>query len=92
MKFSLNWLKELVPFTWSAQELADRLTMAGVEVEKIHVQGQEFEKILVAQILKSEPHPNADRLSVCEVVQEGRCSNRYGAKYDSRGKCWAIAS
>ncbi len=71
MKFSLNWLKELVPFTWSAKELSDRLTMAGVEVENIQIQGQGFEKIVVAQILKSEQHPNADRLSVCEVETGG---------------------
>jgi phenylalanyl-tRNA synthetase beta chain len=67
MKFSLNWLKELIPITWSIPELTERLTMAGVEVEGIHTQGQGLDKVVVAQILKSEQHPNADRLSVCEV-------------------------
>ncbi len=67
MKFSLNWLKELLPISWSVDELAERLTMAGIEVEGIRAQGRGFEHVIVAQILKSEPHPNADRLSVCEV-------------------------
>jgi phenylalanyl-tRNA synthetase beta chain len=67
MKFSLNWLKELVPFSWSTVELAERLTMAGIEVEGIEVQGQGLNNVVVAQILSSAQHPNADRLSVCEV-------------------------
>jgi len=67
MKFSLKWIRELTPFTGSADELAERLTMTGVEVEGIRVQGGGLEKILVAEILASEKHPNADRLSVCEV-------------------------
>jgi len=53
--------------SWSVDELAERLTMAGIEVEGIRAQGRGFENVIVAQILKSEPHPNADRLSVCEV-------------------------
>ncbi|MBI4027830.1 MAG: phenylalanine--tRNA ligase subunit beta [Verrucomicrobia bacterium] len=67
MKFSLNWLKELTPFTWSADELAERLTMAGIEVEGVEIQGRGFDRVMVARILSSEKHPNADRLSVCEV-------------------------
>lgn len=67
MKYSLNWLKELVPIPWSVSELAERLTMAGVEVEGIHQQGAGFGKVVVAQIAKSDKHPNADRLTVCEV-------------------------
>ncbi len=67
MKFSYNWLRELVPFPWSVPELAERLTMAGVEVEEIFIQGEGLSNVVAAQILKSEQHPNADRLSVCEV-------------------------
>lgn len=81
MKFSVNWLRELTPFTWSAQELAERLTMAGVELEGTEVQGQGMENVVVAQILKSEQHPNADRLSVCEVdVGSGKKQIVCGAK------------
>src|SRR5262245_40418351 len=67
MKFSYNWLRELAPFSWSVPELAEKLTMAGVEVEHIATQGEGLDKVVVAQILKSDQHPNADRLSVCEV-------------------------
>lgn len=67
MKFSWNWLREWLPLTESPEAFADRLTMAGIEVEGIHVQGRGLEKIIVARILKSAKHPNADRLSVCEV-------------------------
>jgi phenylalanyl-tRNA synthetase beta chain len=67
MKYSLKWLKELVPFQWKLDELCERLTMAGVEVEGIATQGGGLDNVVVAQILKSDQHPNADRLSVCEV-------------------------
>ncbi len=67
MKFSYNWLRELTPFPWNIPELAERLTMAGVEVEHIFSPGEGLNQVVTAQILKSEQHPNADRLSVCEV-------------------------
>lgn len=67
MKFSLNWLREFVPLNWTTDELSERLTMAGVEVEGIESQGAALANVVVAQILKSDQHPNADRLSVCEV-------------------------
>ena len=68
MKVTFNWLKEYVDFDWPAEELADRLTMLGLEVEGMEKQGGEFEHIVVAQILASEKHPNADKLSVCRVA------------------------
>ena len=68
MKITFNWLKEYVDFDWSPQELGERLTMLGVEVEGIHKLGGEFDGVVVAQILKSEKHPNADKLSVCRVA------------------------
>ena len=68
MKVTLNWLKEYVDFDWSREELAERLTMLGLEVEGVEHQAGEFEKVVVAQILASEKHPNADKLSVCRVA------------------------
>lgn len=68
MKVTLNWLKEYVDFAWSPQELAERLTMLGIEVEGVEKQTGEFENVVVAQILASEKHPNADKLSVCRVA------------------------
>src|SRR5690349_474741 len=67
MKVTLNWLKEYVEFDWSPEVLAERLTMLGIEVEGIEKRSGEFENVVVAQILASEKHPNADKLSVCRV-------------------------
>lgn len=67
MKVTLNWLKEYVDFDWSPEELGERLTMLGIEVEGIQKQTGEFENVVVAQILTSDKHPNADKLSVCRV-------------------------
>ncbi len=71
MKVSLNWLKQYVDFTGSTEELADLLTAAGVEVEDIIQIGGDLESVVVAQILSSEKHPEADRLSVCQVDDAG---------------------
>ncbi len=67
MKVSLNWLRETVDLPPTTDELVTLLTMAGVEVEGIETTGCTIEKVVVAQIKSSEQHPNADRLSVCQV-------------------------
>jgi phenylalanyl-tRNA synthetase beta chain len=71
MKVTLNWLKEYVEFDWSPEELAERLTMLGIEVEGIQKLGGEFEGVVVAEVLTRDKHPNADRLSLCRVA-DGR--------------------
>ncbi len=67
MKFSLNWLGEFVELPNDVAELSELLTLAGVEIEGIETRGANFEHVVVAQINASAPHPNADRLSVCQV-------------------------
>ena len=67
MKLSLSWLKEFLPLTHSVPEIVEALTFAGVEVEGVQQRGADFDKVIVAQIESFEPHPNADRLSVCRV-------------------------
>lgn len=67
MKVTLNWLKQYVDFDWSPEELAERLTMLGVEVEGVQKLGGEFEGVVVAEVLTREKHPNADKLSLCRV-------------------------
>ncbi|HWL52502.1 MAG TPA: phenylalanine--tRNA ligase subunit beta [Chthoniobacteraceae bacterium] len=67
MKVSLNWLKERVDLPAEVATLCDLLTRAGVEVEGIEQSGVAIDKVVVAQILESNPHPGADRLSVCRV-------------------------
>ncbi len=67
MYLSLNWLRDFVDWAGSASELDDLFTRAGVKVEDIKQKGTEFPNIVIAQILESNRHPNADRLSVCRV-------------------------
>jgi phenylalanyl-tRNA synthetase beta chain len=67
MKVSLNWLRELVELPPTVDELGTLLTMAGVEVEGIATIGCAIPNVIVAEIKSSEQHPNADRLSVCQV-------------------------
>ncbi|HXM32490.1 MAG TPA: phenylalanine--tRNA ligase subunit beta [Chthoniobacterales bacterium] len=67
MKFSVNWLREFVELPSSAEELAELLTLAGIEIEGIAKRGANFDKVIVAQITASAQHPNADRLTVCQV-------------------------
>ncbi len=67
MKVSLNWLRELVELPSSVEALVDLLTLAGVEVEGIETHGVSIAEVVVAEIRESVQHPNADRLSVCQV-------------------------
>src|SRR6267142_1050941 len=54
-------------FNWSPLELAERLTMLGLEVEGVQKLGGEFDGIVVAQVITRDKHPNADKLSLCRV-------------------------
>jgi len=67
MKVTLNWLKQYVDFDWSPEELTERLTMLGLEVESVHKIGGEFEGIVIAQILTKDKVPGSDKLTVCKV-------------------------
>lgn len=72
MRVSLNWLKNFVEFTGAPEALADRLTMAGLEVEAIDRVTPEFSGVVVARVTKVEPHPQADRLRLAEVTTGSR--------------------
>ena len=67
MKVTLNWLKQYVDFNWSPEELTERLTMLGLEVESVQKISAAFEGIVVAQVVTRDKHPNADKLSLCRV-------------------------
>jgi phenylalanyl-tRNA synthetase beta chain len=67
MKVTLNWLKQYVDFNWTAEQMVERLTMLGLEVEGVHKTGGEFEGVVVAQILTKDSVPGSDKLSVCKV-------------------------
>ncbi|QOV24433.1 phenylalanine--tRNA ligase subunit beta [Anabaenopsis elenkinii] len=67
MRISLNWLRELVEIKLSPEELAQTLTMAGFEVEEIEDRQTWAKGVVVGKVLERQPHPNADKLSVCQV-------------------------
>lgn len=67
MLFPESWLRSYVNPDIDTEALAHRLTMAGLEVEETNTVAPAFSGVVVAQILEVEPHPNADRLRVCQV-------------------------
>ena len=68
MLVSLKWLRDYVDVDVPAAELAERLTMAGLEVDALSEKGPDFRGVRVARILSLKPHPDADHLSLCEVT------------------------
>lgn len=72
MKISESWLREWVNPDVDTETLAEQLTMAGLEVDGVEAAAPEFSKVVVAEVLDVEPHPNADKLRICKVnVGEG---------------------
>ena len=70
MIFSEEWLKEWVDPQMSANHLMERLTMAGLEVDRFSSVAHDFKGIVVGKVVKVEPHPNADKLKLC-LVSDG---------------------
>ncbi|HTA18803.1 MAG TPA: phenylalanine--tRNA ligase subunit beta, partial [Polyangia bacterium] len=73
MKISFNWLRELVelPPGVTADAVAARLTLAGLEVESIDRRGRELGGVVVAEVLARKPHPGSDKLSIVRVRAGG---------------------
>ncbi|MGV8928461.1 MAG: phenylalanine--tRNA ligase subunit beta [Brevundimonas sp.] len=67
MKFTLSWLKEHLSTDADVATVAEAMTMAGLEVEEVHDPIAALAPFTVARIISAEPHPNADRLRVCQV-------------------------
>lgn len=68
MKISLNWLKDYVDLSdLSTDEIVDKLTMSGLEVEDVSDENELYKNFIVAEVKSVTKHPNADKLSVCEV-------------------------
>ena len=67
MKFTIEWLKDHLDTKLNDEKIIDKLTNVGLEVESFQSQPSELDHFLVAKIISSEKHPNADRLKVCEV-------------------------
>lgn len=67
MNISYNWLKEYIETDLTPESVAEKLTLAGLEVEGIESLGSQFEKFVVGEIKEVKSHPNADRLYLCLV-------------------------
>ncbi len=67
MKVSLNWLRAYTPVNMTAQELADALTMGGLETDAITDRYTHLSNVIVARITATRPHPSADKLTCCDV-------------------------
>ena len=71
MKISEKWLREWVNPAINTQQLADQITMAGLEVDSIEPAAGDFNGVVVAQVKQVEKHPDADKLNVCKVDAGG---------------------
>jgi len=67
MIVTYNWLKDYVDFSFSPEELSHRLTMAGLEVDAMDKLGAGLDTVVVARLQAVDPHPEADRLTLCRV-------------------------
>ena len=67
MQVSIKWLKDYVDIDETAEQIADRLTMAGVPVERIVRADEGLEKVITGRIEKITPHPDSDHLLVCQL-------------------------
>ena len=73
MKFTLSWLREHLDTDHRLAELADKLTMIGLEVERLDDKAAELAPYVIARVVDAKQHPNADRLRVCMVdVGDGK--------------------
>ncbi len=94
MKLSYNWLGTYVAHDLSPTELADALTMAGLEVDEVEAHGPSLDGVVVGHVLTAQPHPNADRLTLCTVdIGRGEASQIVcGAPNVAAGQNVAVAT
>jgi phenylalanyl-tRNA synthetase beta chain len=67
MRISLNWLQDYVDIDVPVEELAHQMTMLGLEIESVEQLGDDLQEIYVGKILAIEPHPDADKIVVCQT-------------------------
>ncbi|MFQ5661113.1 MAG: phenylalanine--tRNA ligase subunit beta [Gammaproteobacteria bacterium] len=93
MKFSEQWLREWVSPLLTTNDLAEQLTMAGLEVEGIESCHRDFTHLIVARLEEINHHPNADNLNVCrlDVGAGNRLTVVCGAENVCVGHCYALA-
>ena len=87
MKITYNWLKDYVDLPWAWPELVERLTLSGLEIEGIKDLGEQYRGVVIGHVIECQPHPNADRLSVCRVDVGGEeCTIVCGAPNVAAGQ------
>lgn len=67
MKVPYKWLKDYVNINISPKELADKLTLSGSNVEEVITSGEEIQNVVTGKLLKIEPHPDAEKLVICQL-------------------------
>lgn len=67
MQISYRWLENYVKIPWNAKELAEQLTLGGVAVDAVNYRGQQLSGVYTGLITELTPHPNADKLQVCQL-------------------------
>ena len=72
MIITIPWLKEHLKTSAKENEIIDRLTNIGLEVEGVKENTDQLSKFRIAKVLKAEKHPNADKLKVCDVTIGGK--------------------
>jgi phenylalanyl-tRNA synthetase beta chain len=92
MRFSVEWLRDYIDFDLSPEELAEKLTLAGVEVEGITPFHNRLDNVVAARVISIRPHEHADRLTVVEVdAGERRYEVVCGAQNINKGDLVAFA-
>jgi phenylalanyl-tRNA synthetase beta chain len=93
MKFTLSWLKEHLQTDAPIDEIVERMTMIGLEVEDVEDAGAKLRPFTVARVISAEKHPNADKLRVCQVdTKDGRKEIVCGAPNARAGLVTAYAA
>jgi len=86
MLVSLTWLRDYIDVDIDPEEVAAKLSMAGIEVESVDETGPDFTGVVVARVVSVGPHPNADKLSLCQVSTGDRtCTVVCGAPNVTEG-------
>ena len=70
MKFTLNWLKEYIDLNLNLEELIEKLTEIGLEVEEVTDKAAAYDLFKTVKILEVKKHPNADKLNICKIKTE----------------------
>jgi len=93
MKISVNWLRNYVKTDLSDRDIAEKLTLLGLEVEEIETTGHNFESMVVGHVDQVRPHPNADKLQICDVnIGSGVSQIICGAPNVAAGQKVAVAT